>query len=431
MEVSWRVVLGTLVLGWGLMIISCAQGGGEANFTNPKGEKTGLWALASNLGTNVIDPSLTQLRGDMKALSEMIYLQCQKGFPFDVEKFDREKLKPLFLQAMRSYHFTEAFQIGLRARNGGELQEKIYYPGGANVYLIDTGVAKLQNFSDHSEGEHPRAIGFSALEYLIYEDSLSNSCQNCGDPILQKWNELSLQERLGSRCQYMVWTSDLLTRQIESLQQSWFSVRGDMTLSQIYREDFKTLKEFTLRLLKGLHFFEKRVKDHRLGVPSGMNNNICGLDSCPESSEHPFSEDSIYSLLYSARGLLSVFTGTIVTDSIVTIDLSDKGLLKGKEEAYGFDDWLLENGHGDLALRFKRSINYFIENLEGLNKNTHIALLAQGVKYKECRATTSTNRVVEICALYQDLKNIMDLYNTEILLAADFGRPVDQGGDTD
>ena len=374
-------------------------------------EKGGLWRLVSDVGFHVVLPALENLKRETELLHGGISQQCR-----DIPQFDREKLKPLFLKAMRSYHFTEAFQIGFIARDGGELSKDLYSHRGANTYLIDKDVAKRQKNPSYSFKKNTYQVGFSSLEYLIYEDTLMNQCSSCGEGVLENWNRISREEKLESRCQYMLFVSHLLLEGVESLRQAWEPVEGDITLSETYRNDFKVVKKFASKLIHGMNFFSEQVKDYRLGVPSGINYDACGFDSCPDQSEHPMSKDSIYSLIYSARGLWAIFTGEP---------------LGASREGYGFEEWLFESGHGDLVGRFKESLLSFIQNLEKLKDHTHLEALAQDVVYRECKETTVENRKVEICALYRDAEKVMNIYWSELLLAADFGRPVGQGGDTD
>ena len=399
---------------WGVLAISCSREplktGSSANV---KTQKTGLWGLVFNLGGHVISPAFNRLEKETKALEDTISKQCQ-----DPSQFDRELLKQSFLKAMRSYHFTESFQIGLITRNGYELKEQIYSWPQSNPYSIDVEIATKQERATYQYKGMTTSVGFPALEYLIYEETLTNQCRNCGATLLENWNQLSRHEKIKSRCHYMKFVSSRLTRNVQKLQKAWEPVDGDITLSQVYREDFKLLKEFATQLTHGIIFFDREMKHSRLGIPSGINDDLCGFDSCPERSEHLNSKDSIYSLLHSTKGLLAIFTGDAIDDG-------------NKSGGYGFEEWLLEKGHRKFVHKFKESILNFIGNLEKLKDQTNIELLAKDVEYEECQTTTSGHRAVEICALYKDLERIVDLYKTDFLLAADFGRPRDQGGDTD
>ena len=398
---------------WGVIAISCRQ---EPTGKNPNPpqismQKASLWDLVTDIGINVISPAFNKLERDTRALGDTIFKQCQ-----NISQWDRKQLKQSFLSAMRSYHLTEVFQIGPTARNGYELREQMYSWPRSNSYLIDTEVAKKQKKSDYQYKGLGTSMGFPALEYLIYEETLTNQCHNCGMVLLEDWNQLPRDKKMVSRCDYMKFVSTSLTRNAQKLREAWNPVNGDITLSPAYRQDFKTLKEFAVKLTHGLIFLDREVKDHRLGTPSGIHRDLCSFDSCPEQSEHWLSKDSIYSLLYTTKGFFSVFTGDRID---------------GEKPGYGFEEWLLAKGHHELVKEFKKRTLNFIQNLEKLKNQTHLELLAQDVVYEKCRATTTENRMVEICALYKDLKQITDLYKTDFLLATNFGRPHNQGGDTD
>ena len=373
----------------------------------------GLLRLVSDVSNNVITPSYERLHRDVENLEESISRECS-----DTRKFNRDRLKSTFIQAMRSYHFTEAFQIGVIARNAYQVRERIY-PDYFSLYSIDEEIAMKQADGSYQYKTSPNRIGFPALEYLIFEDRLVNQCPDCRYDVMKKWNALADTVKLQNRCDYMEHVSVLLSREIRMLRDSWLPVDRDITLSQTYRQDFKVVKEFAIRLTHSLNFFDHEVKDVRLGVPSGINKDWCAEDSCPHESEHIHSQDSLSSIFHSVKGLLGVFTGDQLDSRFDTI-----------KAGYGYEEWLVENGHEKLAQRLKNEILNFLENIREL-KGHSVESLAKGVSYRKCTETTSENRIVEICALYQDLKKITDIYKNDFLLAMDFGRPVEQGGDTD
>ncbi len=405
--------------------------------------KIGLWGL-SQIGVNVIFPAFERLAQNTIALKESISLHC-KAIPSVAQSqwtWNRDPLKKAFLKAMRSYHFTEAFQIGLIARSEYAMRKKIY-SRPTNSYAIDREIAEKQASQNYVYKKQPTTMGFAALEYLIYEESLMNHCIDCGVESLEEWNQLPTQVKVKNRCHYMQFVVEILTEQAQQLRKAWRPLNGDIIFAPTYQEDFKTLKRFAVSLTHGLIFFDREIKDRRLGIPSGINHDLCGFDSCPEQSEHLRSKDSIHSLLYSAKGLWAIFTGDFPGEDSLKTGYhlkKDYNLKKNHssnknddfKEGYGFEEWLVEKGHLELVQNFKAHTSRFIQNLEKLShQHINIEALAQNVNYEQCKTTTTESRHVEICALYQDLKKVTDIYKTDFLLATDFGRPKNQGGDTD
>ena len=391
-----------------------------------QGQKSGLYRLVSDITENVILTGYRRLVADTKHLQTVVQEQCpsKKTLPLD-----RSKLKSAFLQAMRSYHFTEAFQVGTLARDTYQVKNLLYSWPHSNFILIDIEIAEKEKNKDYTYRIYPTSVGFPAMEYLIYEEKLLNQCQSCGPTLLEEWNKLDSNKKLESRCEYMKFVSDLLAKDTQKTLKAWGPVRGDHTLSETYQKDFKTLKSFIVQLTHSWMFFDREMKDHRLGIPSGINYENCGFDSCPTQSEHFFSKDSIASLLYTTRGLLALFTGDKWSRER---DFHHQDFYLTATPGYGYEEWLQEKGHAPLAEKLKKSILQFVHHLEGqLSRQESIDSLAENISYKECKSTTSKNRVVEICALYQDLKKITDLYKTNLLLALDVGRPQNHGGDTD
>ena len=398
------------------MIISCSKGKfGELGYSqNSQLSSVGLPGLVSDISHNVIIPAYKKLYQDVKNLEESITRECS-----DIKKFNRDKPKSMFLRAMRSYHFTEAFQIGVISRNGHQMRENIY-PEYFSLYSVDEQITLKQVDKNHEYSVNPAHLGFPALEYLIFEDQLVNRCHpNCREDLMKQWNRLSDTLKLQNRCDYMRHASGLLSKEVKILQDSWLPLNQDITLSQTYQQDFKIIKEFAIQLTHSFNFFDHTVKDIRLGVPSGINRTWCADDSCPHESEHRHSQDSIFSLIYSVKGLWAIFTGDKIDSNFNTV-----------EAGYGYEEWLIENGYEDLAKDFKHRISNFLENIQKWQEHS-IESMSQDISLKKCAETTSEKRTVEICALYQDLKKITDLYKNDFLLAMDFGRPLEQGGDTD
>ena len=402
-----------------MIIATCEKGpsGIDAQVADGRqNQPGGLFSLASDIINNVIVPAHNDLYQDVKNLKESISKECS-----DIEKFNRNKLRKIFIKAMRSYHFTESFQIGFIARDAYSVREKIYPWNQANLYSIDREIATRQANILYQYKSTPNLMGFPALEYLIFEDTLVNYCPDCSSSILKGWNSLTLDTRKKDRCHYMEYVSQALFQEVEALRNAWLPVEnGNITSSQVYQEEFKVAKEFAIDLTYALNFFDREVKDVRLGIPTGINTDLCLKESCPEQSEHPFSQDSMASLLYSTRGLFSVITGDKIDDNFKVV-----------REGYGYEEWLRDNGHGTLAEEFISRIKKFLLNLKALEGKSSVEKMTKDMSYADCSQTTSENRKVEICALYQDLKKITDLYKNEFLLALDWGRPLQQGGDTD
>ena len=370
----------------------------------------GFYRLVENIGGKIIVPSYKKLEKDISLLKKEMEAQCSNE---KVDSFDRKNLKRLFLNAVRSYHFTEAFSVGIVAEDGFGLQERIYPWPESNNYLIDINVAKNEDYKIHAS-----AMGLPALEYLIYEDTLNNLCQGCGVSLMENWNQLPQTQKIKSRCNYMKFVMENLEKDVHAINQAWHPPQGDFTRSSTYRKNFKTAKNFALELAHGLIFFDRIVKDLRLGVPTGIGQD-CYYESCPERSEHLLSQDSVSSILHGTKGFFAVFTGDPIDEKFET-----------QGSGYGFEEWLVENGHENLAYKLRNNLLDLIRNLERQTSHS-IQLLATDISPVDCQKTTSENRIVEVCALYQDVKKVTDLYKKDFLLATDFGMPRQHGGDTD
>ena len=260
-----------------LLLIGCRDQGQVTTNTTPSTVQveSGFYGLVRNVGHDIIVPAYKRLERDVTLLKKEVDAQCSLK---EGEQFERANLKKLFLNAMRSYHFVEAFSIGIIAEDGYFLKESIYSWPQSNNYLIDTNVAENKDYKVTSS-----AMGFPTLEYLIYEDKLLNICKDCGVSIMETWNQLPKIQKIQSRCNYMKFVAGHLVDDIHTINKAWNPPKGDLTRSLTYRKNFKTAKNFAIELAHGLNFFDKTIKDERLGIPAGISQG-CYYESCPEKA---------------------------------------------------------------------------------------------------------------------------------------------------
>lgn len=377
--------------------------------------RKGLNALTTHLIKEVIHPGYQSLFDSAFKFDRDLAKYCGTGtFPAN------ETIKQSYKRLLNSYHYTEAFQVGEVAYQGHALREKIYPWPTVNAYQMDLEVAKAFFNKPYKYSTQTSARGLPALERYLYSTDLNDGCEDCGEPMLEKFVALSDLQKFNLRCRYMKSVARDISLQAMKLAESWKPVRGDVTLSSGYQKHFRVQKEFALKLVHSMIFTDQSIKDYKIGAPAGISRDHCKDDSCPDLSEHIDSKHSIESLYHTTRGLLAIFTGTNLPSPSANINSS-----------YGFDDWLTSKGHAGLSKKMVSALLSFYSNLERLKGKKTVEDLSLEVDFTECEQTTTKIRKNELCALHSDIKRFTDLYKNEFLLAADFGRPVDQGGDPD
>lgn len=521
-------------------------------FSSDRSVASGLLKLFYDVSQNVILTSLEKLEKDTEDLKRTVLDQCELANKFQstssqaqdeleasveksdvstqceladksqstspqtqdeseafVEKPEFQKcvfLQPIqesFLKAMKSYHFTEAFQIGKIARDDYVLQHHLYSTQ-INASKISKQIVNNENESSNTDVLR----GFLVFEYLSYiyeiKDGLNSNygrgqnshfCSNGKkqDPRIEEkakdeavdlsqtvlgnilgkdssgnnatdqcdrnssqsipgadgsgndvtdqfdWNRLTDQKKFQYRCQYMKQVVTYLTNDVEKLHASWKPVNGDPLQSNTYRKDFRVLQTFAIELAQALEVIDKKVKDERLGIPLGIQRDPSkgGCEerdrdqkkTCPEKVEHLFSGESIHSLLYTARGLMAVFTGDKINENLEAVG-----------PGYGLEEWLSENGHSDLAQDFKKKTSTLIKSLsEFKNQNTSVLqlLLTSSTTASDtnfdltsCQPKNDSYSDHEACQLYKKVKILSDLFKGPFLLAVGV-QPSQQGGDAD
>ncbi len=376
--------------------------------------KKNLRNFIENQATHVIYPTYIKMNQTAVALNNEIINQCSSP-----ENFSFEPLKPLYVDYIKAFHFSEAFQVGRVQRGAGEIAERLYAHPHINLIKVDIEVARYANSNTIEFDKIANAMGLGALDYLLFETSLQNDCLTCGQPLLQSWNNLPDLQKITSRCAYMKFVSQQLVNDTTSLVQSWTPQAGKFERSESFTTDIISLKEFTVKSAKAFGFLAKQLKDDRVGIPSGFLSERCGSTSCPGDSEHITSGLSILSLIQSLKGSL-VFLNASSFDADYNPTANH----------YGFNQILALKGQPAIGVDMTAKIKNAIQNLSK-NLDSNIFEMTQGYRKEDCKASTSQNRNIEICSLYQDIKQVSDLYKNQFLNAVDLGKPSSETAEAD
>ncbi len=378
--------------------------------------KKALIKFANSQIQHVMSPGYKQLQANATELRKALQQVCNSG-----ANLESRMLRQKFSEFSKTFHFTEAFQIGRVLRNAGELKDKLYTFPDANRYVIDSEVAAIAFDSDHTFSEVNTAMGLVALEYLIYENSLTNEYEaeegeeesvDGSDPYSQ-WNNLSDIKKLNSRCDYAKFVAERVEQTTKTLSEAWLPTKNDYLLTESYTTDFKVVREFAKALTLSLNFFDRQIKDNRVGVPSGYMSEYCGDDSCPESAEHYYSGLSIASLKASFHGLQALMNGH-----------KDLSVSKG----FGFTRLLSASNNSKVANELNNKIQQVVDQLNSLPANASVKNLSQGYTHDQC---ISENTDVQICRLHNSIKKVTDYYKNEFITAIDLGKPQPGTADPD
>ena len=386
------------------------------NSEKAKGTPLTKRILLLDVLNQVITPSIHQMESSTKELQRELSKNCQLEVQdFNETAWDRAiVIKHYWEKAMEIYHYLEPLQIGPMKQNNFALLKNLYSYPETNRCGIDREVFKLNNSSPSQPLQFNNRKGLDAIEYLLYKSDFNHSCSR-QTRALQGWDNLSPEKRHQLRCEFLKILSLELVKDVERLVGQWEGFR--QSLNQI--DENQLLND----LVFALFFIEKQSKDQVLGIPTGLSkaNTRCYGQFCIENIEHKESLFTKKQLLSHIQAFKDVMSGQSVFDE--------------NTKAYGiFDFILLEKNptSQNTVEQLKASVELITSSLKNWPNHYGIFNALAGVSsYDLCKASTTQERKVEVCAVYQDFRALTQLMKQDFVIALSTRLPTDSQGDGD
>jgi predicted lipoprotein len=242
-------------------------------------------------------------------------------------------------RAMASWSRIELLQFGpvaSRAMSAGKdsyqglgIRERIYsWPLTARCRVEDQ-VASQAYVAQGFGNVLVSSKGLPGLEYQLFYPGSDTACLP-GTPTGKVWPTLGVDELASRKRAYAVAVAGNVTAEIRALMELWRPEGGNFRETFVSASGYDGSEQEALNVLAwALIYVEREVKDWKLGIPAGYT-----LMHPVSGQEAPFSGVSTENLRENLHGFRSLFEGC------------------GEEgEGLGFDDWLVEAGHADLASR--------------------------------------------------------------------------------
>ncbi len=370
-----------------------------------------------NIGLNIIAPQAKRFRLQTEVLEMRVKDYCEALETNEDVEVSLKLAREQWAEAMLDYNRLEGAPVGPLGDKTLGLASEIYAYPYAGICPLDIHVAGGRPTT--LEGLPFSVKGLTALEYLLYdsprlfdghaEPKLGSQCFRA-TTTLKTWIEKPELEKQKDRCAWSQTLAADLVQKAQLLEAYWDPAQGNYTKALIDGSVFTGPKAHSLRRatnsVTDALFSVERLKDQRLGRPLGLHKD-CPADklSCPEQVEHPFSGLAFRAQAETLKFFKKVFFGT-VTGAV----------------SYGIDDLLSEND-SDIAPEIEHAIEKSLESNQSLReKGTFLEQLAN-FDSSACERTTVTNRIEELCAYHQDVRQIATILKIEILTA--FSPPLD------
>jgi predicted lipoprotein len=305
-------------------------------------------------------------------------------------------------RAMQSWQVLELFQFGPLASpslsagkdgfQGKGVRDKIYaWPVVARC-RVDQQVIDRSFVERGLDGALISGRGLYALETLLFYTGTDSAC-GASSTTAEQWQALGTTAIAEYKRDYALAVSEDVVDQMQALVASWSS--GDTAFYQqfVSAAGYPSEQEAMNVLAWALVYVEKEVKDYKLGLPAGYT--LVAPVSEPEAPYAGVGHDNI---VQNLLGFRSLFQGC-----------GENGL------GLGFDDWLTEAGHAELAQDITSAWQTAFESASNLPP------------FSEATAPTLEQAYLDVKALTDLLKN--ELLGTGSPLNLDL--PDSVAGDTD
>jgi uncharacterized protein len=170
------------------------------------------------------------------------------------------------------------------------------------------------------------ARGFFALDYLLHYDGSDTECAP-NSTAAKAWATLGEEDLVAAKVDYAVALGNDLLDQAQQLRADWSPDKGNFTPQLVDTLGYPSEQEAMKAMAWSLLYIERDVKDWKLGIPAGHTTGA------PVSvAEAAYSGLKIEAIRQNLLGFRALYQGC------------------GPEgEGHGFDDWLREAGHPELA----------------------------------------------------------------------------------
>jgi uncharacterized protein len=240
-----------------------------------------------------------------------------------------------FEQAWELWSANELFQFGPLASKAESAGKDEYQGLGARDLIyswplvarcrVEEQVAN-ENYLSGFDSVLVSGRGLFGLEYLLYYPGSDTVCAP-SSVAGKKWPALAARELATRKRAYAAALADDVLLRVAGVRRAWSpdgeNFRAKFVDASGYPSEQESMKVMAWALL----YVEREVKDWKLGWPAGYTA------TAPVSvSEASFSGRGTEAIRANLRGFRALFQGC------------------GAEgEGLGFDDWLIEAGHGELA----------------------------------------------------------------------------------
>lgn len=325
----------------GLVFGACGNGGGvKVDAPDVDFDRN---ALLANLATNILLPIQADVATTAAAVPAAIAAYCDALDAGDGGTITttRGAADAAWGAAVDTWERAEALLIGPAAMDAGTLGDRIYAWPALAPCEIDRDVITHWNTPSSYDisTKLNRQRSLTAIEYLLYQTGAAHNCaiEPAG------WSALAA-DLPRARCRLAATLASDVSVAAAVLNTAWIPSGGDYA-GELARagqgSSIATAHEAVNLVSNSFFFVDRMVKDMKLGEAAGITmSNSCGTMNMPclIEVELRFADRATQAIRANLAALREGFTGSRPASGGVTAT-----------DGPGFDDFLVEVGHPELA----------------------------------------------------------------------------------
>lgn len=335
---------------WFAAVLLVAGCGGESSTPDAPQDGFDRNAMLAHLATNVLVPIQQGAAAKTAALPAAIDAHCdalEAGTPGTT----LDTARAAWAEAMDAWQRAEALLVGPAAMDGKALRDRIYGWPLLSTCGIDRDTAT--RFADPASYDVATKLvnvrSLATIEYLLHTTNPNHTC--AATPT--GWDALGANLPL-ARCRLAEAIAVDVAAQAAAVETGWRADGGDFAgeLANAGRgSSIPSAQEGVNRVSDALFYVDRMVKDMKLAEAAGIAMNSCGAIGtvCLAEVELRFADRASFAIRTNLRALREGFTGKTAT-----------------ADGLGFDDFLRELGHGDVADRMLANLDAAIAAADAL-----------------------------------------------------------------
>lgn len=317
-------------------------------------------------------------------------------------------------QVQAAIQRSETHILGPATDNSDALLNRLnaYNAGELSTCGIDQAVVLSdENITFDITSRTLNQRGISTMEYLLFNEDLTHTCPSQITETAN-WNARTQLERQQLRCQYALKVAQDIANAASDLVDAWDVNEGNYRGTFINPNNTASSLE---ALSDALFYLDVDVKDRKLGIPTGINNNGCASVSCPDQVESLYSETSLANIRSNLESFNTMLRGA---------------------DGLGFDDIITAAGVSDLNTRLLSNIDEAIDLIDNTSTSLReqAALIVSSSDEASCAnafANPFSSSGLSACRLYGVIKRITDDLKVDFVAAVNVDLPDRAQSDND